>query len=172
MIKCPNCKNEVTDEAAFCPVCGNALNTIPGYDPDFHPEVKPNPAPVYPVYTPVQPVPDPFDHTGEFEQEDIRENKLVSMLVYLLDFVGIIIALLMGTHSDYTHFHIRQSMKFTVVEILLTLASLVLCWTIFVPIAGAIILFALMVIKFISFIQVCSGKAMEPFVIRSIGFLK
>ena len=172
MIKCPNCKNEVTEDAVFCPVCGNALNTIPGYDPDFHPELKQTPPPSIPVYVPVPADPDPFDHTGEFEQEDIRENKLVAMLVYLLDFVGIIIALLMGTHSAYTHFHIRQAMKFTVVEILLTLASLVLFWTFIVPIAGGIALLVLMVVKLISFIQVCCGEAKEPVVIRSIGFLK
>ena len=172
MIKCPNCKNDVTGEATFCPVCGNALNTIPGYDPDFHPELKPTPPPSIPVYIPAPPAPDPFDHTDEFEQEDIRENKLVAMLVYLLDFVGVIIALLMGTHSSYTHFHIRQSMKFTVVEILLTLASLVLCWTFIIPIVGGIALITLTVIKFISFIQVCGGKAKEPVIIRSIGFLK
>ena len=172
MIKCPNCKNEVTKEAVFCPVCGNALNTIPGYDPDFHPERKADPVPSYPVYTPIQSIPDPFDHTGEFEQEDILENKLVAMLVYLLDFVGIIIALLMGTHSSYIHFHIRQSMKYTVLEILVVLASLVLCWTFIVPIAGAVALVALSVIKFLSFIQVCKGEAKEPAIIRSIGFLK
>ena len=122
-----------------------------------------------PVYAPV--AAKKIDHTNEFDAEDISKNKIFAMLVYLLDFMGIIIALLAGP-SEYVRFHVRQALKFTVVEVLTAICIAVLVWTILVPIAGAIFLLVLLVIKIICFIQVCKGKACEPAIIRSIGFLE
>jgi len=122
-----------------------------------------------PVYAPV--AAKKIDHTDEFDAEDISKNKIFAMLVYLLDFMGIIIALLAGP-SEYVRFHVRQALKFTVVEVLTAICIAVLVWTILVPIAGAIFLLVLLVIKIICFIQVCKGKACEPAIIRSIGFLE
>lgn len=170
MKQCPNCRNDVIDEATFCPVCGTALNFTPGYDPDFHPHAPEIPSPM-PVYVPPVPVKDPHDHTEEFIAEDIAENKLVCMLVYLLDVVGIIIALLASGASEYTHFHIRQAMKFTILEILLSIASAVLCWTFIVPFLGMAAMVTLFVLKAICFVQVCNGKAKDAAIIRSFGFL-
>lgn len=163
---CPNCRTQVSDDAIFCPVCGTAMDSMS----NFHtanqpPHVEPNPVPVF------TPAPDPFDHTADFRTTDIQEHKLVCMLVYLLDFIGVFLALSQNRSSDYVRFHIRQSMKFTVVEILLVLATALLCWTVIVPIVGSVALFVLMVIKFISFVQVCQNKAKEPVLIRSLSFL-
>ena len=113
----------------------------------------------------------PYDHTSEYEAEDISKNKIFAMLVYLLDAVGIIIALLSGD-SPYVRFHVRQSLKFTVIEILSAICIAVLCWTIIVPVAGVIFLVILAVIKIICFFQVCGGKACEPAIIRSFKFLE
>lgn len=168
MKTCPNCRCQINDDAVFCPVCGTTVDTVPHFSTQYQPPQSEQPV----VYTPPEPVFDPYDHTGEFEEADIRENKLVCMLVYLLDFTGIIIALLMNKSSGYVQFHVRQSIKFTVVEILLTLVTLLLCWTFVVPVLGAVALLVLLILKFVSFTQVCSGKAKEPVLIRSIGFLK
>lgn len=165
MKNCPNCHAETTDDAVYCPVCGTALNTF----------IPPRPEQSFeepPVYIPPVPEFDPYDHTKEFYAEDVAGTRLVCMLVYLLDFIGIIIGLLAAKESDYTAFHIKQSMKFTVIEVLLALASGVLFWTFLVPIVAAIALVVLIVIKFVSFTQVCAGKAKEPVLIRSIPFLK
>ncbi len=94
------------------------------------------------------------------------------MLVYLAGAIGIIIALLVGSASPYAAFHVRQALKFFVVETLITLVSLLLCWTVIVPIAAGILAIALWVVKIICFFQICSGKAKEPAIIRSFGFLK
>lgn len=167
MKSCPNCHCQVNDEAAFCPVCGTTLDNIPILS-----TAKREPEHSIPAYIPPEPTVDPADHTAEFDPEDIKEQKLVSMVIYLLDFVGIIIALLMSKESPYVRFHTRQALKFTVVEVLLTLVTALLCWTIIVPVLGAAAMVALLVLKFVSFTQVCAGRAVEPVLIRSIGFLK
>ena len=94
------------------------------------------------------------------------------MLVYLLGTMGIIIALLAARDSNYIAFHVRQAMKITVTTILTIIVTAILCWTIIVPIAAGIFLTVIYVIKIICFFQICSGKAKEPAIIRSIGFLK
>ena len=94
------------------------------------------------------------------------------MLVYLMGAVGIVIALLASHSSPYAAFHVRQALKFTVVNILMAICTVLLCWTFIVPIAYLIMLVVLWVIKIICFFQICAGKAKEPAIIRSLGFLK
>lgn len=164
MRSCPNCHYELNDEDLYCPVCGTGLNA---YIPPRPEHTEPKPEPVLPV-----PTIDPYDHTEDYLEEDINGTKLICMLVYLLDFFGVIIGLLAAKESEFTAFHIKQSMKFTVVEVLIGLVTAVLCWTVIVPILASVALIVLLVIKFVSFTQVCSGKAKEPILIRSIPFLK
>lgn len=121
---------------------------------------------------PYQPEYNPYDHTAEFEPRDISQNKVICMLCYLLGTVGVIIALLASSNSLYTAFHVRQALKFTVVTVLVGILSALLCWTILVPIAGGIFLVVLYVVKIVCFFQICQGKAVEPVIIRSLGFLR
>lgn len=161
MKNCPKCNAQLEDGATFCPACGLQL-VAPGQQPG---QGYANP----PMYAPAY---DPYDHTAEFDQKDISDNKVFAMLAYLLSTVGIIIALLASKESPFTKFHVRQALKFTVVGILTGIVMLLLCWTIIVPIAGGIFLFVLWIIKIICFFQICSGKAEEPAIIRSMNFLK
>lgn len=154
---CPKCGAQMEDNAAFCPNCGN--NT--------QPNGSPNQNTVY-----AAPAPDPFDHTGEFDAKDISENKVLCMLVCLMGAIGIIYALLAGKDSKYVAFHVRQALKFEVVTILLGIVMALLFWTIIVPIVGGVCLAIVLVLKVICFFQICSGKAKEPAIIRSLGFLK
>ena len=154
---CPKCGAQMEDNAAFCPNCGN----------NAQPNGSPNQAPVY-----AAPEPDPFDHTEEFDAKDISENKVLCMLVYLMGAIGIIYALLAGKDSKYVAFHVRQALKFEVVTILLGIVMALLFWTIIVPIVGGVCLAIVLVLKVICFFQICSGKAKEPAIIRSLGFMK
>lgn len=115
---------------------------------------------------------DPYDHTSEFDPRDISENKVIAMLVYLWGVLGIIVALLCSNHSPYAAFHVRQALKFTVINALLLICVMLLFWTVIVPIAYAVISVILFVIKIICFFQICQGKAVEPYIIRSFGFLR
>lgn len=162
MKTCPNCRCQAEDDALYCPVCGSGLQINPPApiiveEPQYIPPVKKEP---------------PYDHTEKFTSDDIENHKLLCMLVYLLDFIGMIIALLAAKESEYTAFHIRQAMKFTILESLLAIVTVVLCWTFVVPILAAVALVVLIVLKFIAFCQVCKGKAKEPAIIRKIKFLK
>lgn len=160
---CPNCGASLQDDATFCPACGSAQNSQPGYAPEggYAP---------YPTYAPA-PV-DPYDHTSEFEAQDISDNKVVCMLIYLAGYIGILVALLLANTSKYVGFHLRQALKIEVVSLLTIIVAALLCWTIIVPIAAAIFLIVLYVIRIICFFQICGGKAKEPAIVRGLGFLR
>lgn len=166
MKTCPKCNAQLDDDAIFCANCGSRFNVAPSQkynnQQGYHMPPQQAFAPQY----------DPYDHTSEFNLKDISENKVVSMLPYLLGTIGIIIALLVANTSSYASFHVRQALKFTVVNILSLVATILLFWTIIVPIAWCILKVALYVVKFICFFSICSGKAKEPPIIRWFGFLR
>ena len=162
MSTCPNCNTQLNDGATFCPSCGHAVNAQ-GAPQGMG---MPQGAPQYQYAVPV------FDHTAEFDAKDISDNKVVSMLVYLLGPVGIVIALLASANSPYAGFHVRQALKFVVIETLVGLIALVLCWTLIIPIAAGLFYIVLFVVQIICFFRICGGKAIEPPIIRSFGFLK
>lgn len=145
---CPNCNAQIDDNSVFCSNCGTSMAN--GYQASF----------------------DPYNHTAQFDAKDISDNKVFAMLPYLLGTIGIIIALLASSTSQYVRFHIRQALKFTVCSILGGICALVLCWTFIVPIAYVILQLVFFVLKIICFFQICGGKAKEPVIIRDLGFLK
>ena len=149
MKQCPSCGAQLDDAVAFCPNCGANLN---GYAP--------------------APVVDPYDHTAEFDAQDISDNKVYCMLIYLMGAIGIIIALLATPDSPYARFHVRQCVKITVCELLISFLSAVLCWTIIVPIAGAVCLAILFVVQIICFVRICKGLAKEAPIVCKLDFLK
>ncbi len=157
---CTTCHAQLDDQAAFCPACGAQFAG------------QQTQTTAYSTGQSYIPVIDPYDHTAEFDSKDISNNKVISMLVYLLGTIGIIIALLAAGTSPYAAFHVRQALKFTVVIILSTIITLFLCWTILVPLAYMVLMIILFIIKIICFFQICSGKAIEPYIIRNLNFLK
>ena len=84
----------------------------------------------------------------------------------------IIIALLAAPQSKYAAFHSRQALKLDIVSTLLLIVSAVLAFTFIVPIAGAICIAILFVVRIICFFQVCSGKAKDAAIIGKLPFLK
>ena len=107
MKTCPNCNVQLDDAATFCANCGARISESAQAQPQ------------YTQNTAVPPQGDPYDHTAEFDPQDISDNKVFAMLGYLLGTVGIIIALLASRKSPFTMFHVRQALKFTVVNILI-----------------------------------------------------
>lgn len=113
-----------------------------------------------------------WDHTSEFEDEDISRNKVTAMAAYVLGAIGVIIALLAGKDSPYADFHMRQGLKIAITEAVLAVISVLLCWTVIVPGAAAVCMIILMVVRIICFVSVCKGRAVEPPILRSFGFLR
>lgn len=149
MAFCANCGETLPDGVVFCPKCGAQAGA-------------PVAAPVVNVY----------DHSAEFDPKDISDNKAYCMLIYLMGTIGIIVALLAGKDSPYAKFHIREGIKLSIVNILLGICALVLCWTIIVPIAAGICAVIIFVLRVIAFFQICGGRAVEPAIVRGLKFLK
>ena len=91
------------------------------------------------------------------------------MLIYLTGFIGIIIALLAAKESPFAMFHIRQGVKLSVASAATVLAMAVLSFTFIVPIAAAIFLLVLEVVKIICFFNASKGTAIEVPIIRGIA---
>ena len=134
-------------------------------------QAAPDYAPPYQA-PPMPPHADPDDHTLEMDPADIAENKLYAMLPYLLGPIGIVIALLKDKDSAFLKFHIKLSVQYLVVNAILSLITVFLCWTIVLPIAASICMTIVFVLEIITFVQVCKGQAKDPAIIKNIAFLK
>ncbi|MBR4289139.1 MAG: zinc ribbon domain-containing protein [Oscillospiraceae bacterium] len=182
MKACPNCRNQIHDDAVFCPICGTAI----GVAPQFQQQHAPTPAPEQkaqyqqsPFSAPAVAYVDPYDHTKDFLAGDISENKVTVMLMYLLGPLGILLALLASNNSKYVDFHVKQAMKLTVAEILgilvLTVVSFLL-WEvrlrIFMFFVVTVVPIGLAVLHLLCFLQVCKEKAVEVYLVRNLKFLK
>ena len=188
MKNCPNCQAQYDDTMKFCLQCGTELVDAPVEEAAPAPEATPAPEaqaqyqqpaydPAYaqyqqPQYAAPAPAADPADHTAEMDAQDIEKNKLYAICVYPLGVIGIIIALLAAKDSEFVKFHVRNVLKFWIVEILLTIVSAILCWTFIVPIAAGVCLCIVLVLGIIAFVQACKGQAKDPAIIKSIKFLK
>ena len=180
---CPKCGSEMPDDSAFCTRCGASLHT--GTQENQNSQGGPqqgNPQGNNGAYygnpqmnngMPYgQPYVDPKDHSAEFDGKDIAEHKLFAMLPYLLGILGTIVALLVAKDSPYVGFHVREGIRILVLEVLLGLITVVFCWTVVVPIAAAVCFIILLVVRIISFVNVCNGKAKEAAIVSNFGFLK
>ena len=162
---CPNCGAQMDNNAMFCTSCGTPWTPPVGSVPSQGGYQDQGGYAYGAGYAM------PYDHTAEFTAEDIRDNKVFCLIVYLLGIPGIIIAMLAANSSPYVGFHVRQALKITVASTLTALASVVLVWTVVIPIAGVVFIGVLSVIRIICFFRICSGKAIEAPIVRSISFL-
>ena len=145
MAFCSNCGAELPEGATSCPNCKAVFSTAVRKD----------------IY----------DHTSEFDAEDIADNKLFALCIYIFDILGIILGALLVKDSKYLMFHLKIALRIEIISVLTAIASAILCWTIIVPFAGAIFCIMLFVIKVIAFVQVCKGEAKDPWLVREFKFL-
>ena len=146
---CQFCHCECDDSANYCTSCGRPLND----------EAKI-------IYA------DPYDHTSEFTEEDIKDNKLFAAISYLFGFPGIIAACICSNKSKFTMFHIKESLKINIVSVIALIILVLLFWTVLVPIVASIFLVILAVITVINFFSALQGKAKEAPMVRRFKFLK
>lgn len=149
MAYCSNCGTEIPVDAKECPGCKAVITGVQE----------------------TATVVDPWDHTAEFDAKDISENKVYALIAYCMGLLGVVIAILCAKDSPYVKFHCRESAKINLTASVIGIITGVLCWTCIVPIAGIVLCCILFVVDVIAFIQVCNGKAKEPWLIRSIGAL-
>lgn len=168
MKTCPKCNTQLSDDAMFCTNCGTSFQNANPQQNAYQNNVQQNYA------QPVAPVVNIYDHTAEFDPQDVHDNKIFAILCYIMGIVGVIVALLArsSVNSPYLSFHIKQSLKITITTILLGLISGLLAWTCIVPIAGMVCIVILEVVSIICFFQTCSNKSVEAPIVRSLPFLK
>ena len=168
MKTCPKCNTQLSDDAMFCTNCGTSFQNANPQQNAYQNNVQQNYA------QPVAPVVNIYDHTAEFDPQDIHDNKIFAILCYIMGIVGIIVALLArsSVNSPYLSFHIKQSLKITITTILLGLISGLLAWTCIVPIAGMVCIVILEVVSIICFFQTCFNKSVEAPIVRNLPFLK
>ncbi len=119
-----------------------------------------------------RPITENYDHTAEFTPEDVKDNKVFVICAYLFSFFGIVIALIGAKDSPFAKFHVKQALRYALVEVAAAFVALALCWTIIVPIAAIGFVCFIGVLEVITIVQVCCGKSIEPVFIRKLGFLK
>lgn len=149
MAFCSQCGAEIPNGATSCPNCNATIGSSSSVS---------------------MAIPE-WDHTAEFDEKDISDNKVYALLAYAASFLGIIICLIIANDSPYAKFHARESAKLQLVLIVVSFLTGVLCWTCIVPVAGIIFICILTVLDIIAFVQVCKGEAKEPWLIRSITAL-
>ena len=180
---CPVCNSIVDDKAVFCTACGNKFEKTAepeNYGNNFantnnndaysSNDVSYGGAP----YTNAGGAftADPTDHTAEFDAEDISSNKIFALLVYVGGIVGLLIAILMKKDSAYLDFHIRQSVKIYITELICIFVGSILSCLVIPMIAALIAVIVLFVIRIICFVQVAQGQSKEPYIVKGLNFLK
>ena len=156
MKTCPQCHAGLADDAAFCTNCGTPLNAAPQPEQNIQPYQQPAQQQIPPA-APAAPAVSPYDHTAEFSEEEVHDNKIFAKS---------------SDNSAYLRFHIKQMLMILITEILVGVAAAVLSWTCIGLIAGCGLLAFLGVVEIICFINVCRNKSIEPLLVRKLTFLK
>lgn len=188
MKTCPKCGNKLGDDALFCNNCGYTMSNVApdGAAAGGAQQSAPQPdnsAPqggfqqqnsyqqnAYQQNGYQQPYAafDPKDHTGEFEAQDIADNKLYALLPYFFGVLGIIPALMIE-NSPYTRFHVKNSIRLMVAMMLLIVPCIIpiVGW-----IAAGIGYIIVIVLWIMGIVHVFQGKARDLPIISNIKFLQ
>ena len=147
MKTCPICGAQTDDSNIFCSSCGARFEES-------------------------EPVNQISAESAEYDEGDVAKNKIFGILAYVGSLLGIIVALLAAPDSPFVQFHIRQSVKLFICQAIVGLITLVLCWTVIVPILGGIAMLVLFVVEIICIVRACKGEMQEAPIVSGIGFLK
>ena len=128
--------------------------------PQGQPQMKPQVNPQAPKF-------DPSDHTADFDEEDIKENKLIAALPYFFFFLGVIVCSL-HKESKFARFHMMNAIKLEIASILALLPCIIVIPGVFVT---AVFEFIIIIAYIAAIVNVFKGKAKDPIGVRKIKFL-
>jgi len=164
MAKCEHCGAELRDGATVCEICGTLVLQSSETEEQKQEQTEANTEPENKKSAAAQ-----SDHTSEFEEADISQNKTKAVLCYAWIFV--LIAVFEADDSDYVRFHRRQGLLLFAIEALhfalnmLILTFLHDCYNgIPVLIFGFLMyssLAALIALNVVGMINAAKGKAKE-----------
>jgi len=163
MANCKNCGNHFADNVKFCPSCGAPA------------EVQAEQADLSAKLTALN---DTADTTGEFEPQDIAQNKVMAVLAYLGPLV--LVPILGAKESKFARYHANQGLLLLIACIAWSIASSVLhstfvaiSWRLaFVSSLLSLVSLVFLVLAIIGIVNAANGKAKELPVIGKIKLLK
>lgn len=178
-VTCAKCGAVVDSDKAFCPVCGTSMKlgsfsseqSTFTYDGPSQNSGQNTYNQNHSGYSGGAYYP-PYEHTQKYDEKDIRENKLYAMLPYLFGLLGVVAAKILAKDSPFADFHIRQGLKFVILNTVVMMVVALLAFTIIVPIVGGIFMVVMGILQIIAFVDVCKGRACEASILRDISFLK
>ncbi|MCD7800529.1 MAG: hypothetical protein LUG94_04890 [Ruminococcus sp.] len=118
------------------------------------------------------------DHTEEFDYNDVQNtNVVVTALTYIFFFIPYIFA----PNSQYAKFHANQALIYLICEIVLRVASSIICTvTGFIPLVGSIVGFIVPLLVWIvsiglfifGIVNACNKQAKELPIVGGFTILK
>lgn len=176
MKKCNSCGAFLNDDVTFCPKCGTNVA-----------DIAPEPAEKKDLGDVVAGFTEKFgkymgdNHTYEYDQSDIEQNKTISAICYL----GILffLPLVSCPTSKFGRFHANQSLVLFIVSLLISLLVSILNFVWTIPVIGILLGVLLSVIStvasigtaalfFYGLVNTLNGRALELPVIGKITLIK
>lgn len=158
MAVCNRCGAQIPDNSSVCPSCGAAQENNQN-------QAYVNQQPNYADYV------NGADYTGQFDPNDIQQNKVMAILAYL-GFL-FIVPLLAAPNSPFARFHANQGLVLFLLDLAIGVVSVAL---IFIPFVGGIISsllgIAVVVLMVLGIVNAATGSAKELPVIGKIKIIK
>lgn len=165
MAFCIKCGAQIEDNAPFCPSCGAQQAANPNVNNSFNANYAQQPM--------------NGNYTGQFDPNDIQQNKGLSILSY----IGILflIPLLAAPNSPYARFHTNQGLVLFLADLISGVAigilSAILIW---IPVAGIILVglisaavgICLFVFMIMGIVNAATGNPKELPLIGQIKIIK
>ncbi|MGI5972042.1 MAG: hypothetical protein ACOX7P_10045 [Oscillospiraceae bacterium] len=182
---CANCGTQYEVGAKYCPTCGVALNPAenPGPQQQTSNAADSINQAAEKVGSAIGKITDTPDHTGEYPQDDIAQNKVFAIFAYLS--ILVLIPIFAAPNSKFAKFHANNGLVLFIIEIivwfvffLIKLPFQVTFWGgygvgyIIVSVIQWIISIPILVLAIMGIVYAATGKAKDLPLISSIKILK
>ncbi len=181
MAFCPNCGTKVEDGKSFCPNCGTQIDApaappAPSYDdgpyqaqpvqaePQYQYPQQPAAAPQEDFGTKVANLNNTPDSTGDFDPNDVKSNKGMSILAYFG--ILVLIPIFAAKDSPFARYHSNQGLILLICGLIAVILGRI--WGVLGWIAD-IIVFILFII---GIVNAANGRAKELPVVGKFRLLK
>ena len=177
MAFCPNCGTQLEDGKRFCPNCGTQIEApaappAPSFDdgpvqaaPAPEVEHEPQAAPAAADFSSkVAQINNTPDSTGDFDPNDVKNNKVFAVLAYFG--ILVLIPILAAKDSPYARYHANQGLTLFILDIIVIILGRIVG---FLGTIGGLIVFILFIIGIVNAAQ---GRAKELPVIGKFRLLK
>ena len=176
MAFCSKCGNQLTDGSKFCDKCGAPVGDTTSQDTNKAKNISDSVGDLGAKIADFNNTP---DHTSEYDQTDITNNKAFAALAYLG--ILVLIPILAAPNSKFAKFHSNQGLTLLIVNVILSIALSIVknimeaiadpLGKIFLVINWAVGIL-IIVLAIIGIVNAVQGKAKELPIIGKIRLIK